>query len=249
MKFKPCGNRWEECVIKMTTPHLMVSRKILLKGRIMRSALGSQDYNEWQQLESLTLQWNGSKIHCKVTADADSFRRDFHNSNWPYPGEGWYTRRGHNEIHFVFVGATRAFFFAFFLLGSSFLFLGCSLVKWKCHSSRIMQYKLLQLERSYSTDEGALWVENWELRTGNPLTIDKRQPTKEDILTCVCLKASGKTWNHKRAGWLTGWLDGWPKESFMSIIPVKWAANQSFCNFLSAFQIQKITIWNPIRWA
>jgi len=147
------------------------------------------------------------------------------------------------------LGQPELFFFAFFLLGSSFLFLGCSLVKWKCHSSRIMQYKLLQLERSYSTDEGALWVENWELRTGNPLTIDKRQPTKEDILTCVCLKASGKTWNHKRAGWLTGWLDGWPKESFMSIIPVKWAANQSFGNFLSAFQIQKITIWNPIRWA
>lgn len=147
------------------------------------------------------------------------------------------------------LGQPELFFFAFFLLGSSFLFLGCSLVKWKCHSSRIMQYKLLQLERSYSTDEGALWVENWELRTGNPLTIDKRQPTKEDILTCVCLKASGKTWNHKRSGWLTGWLDGWPKESFMSIIPVKWAANQSFGNFLSAFQIQKITIWNPIRWA
>lgn len=147
------------------------------------------------------------------------------------------------------LGQPELFLFCFFLLGSSFLFLGCSLVKWKCHSSRIMQYKLLQLERSYSTDEGALWVENWELRTGNPLTIDKRQPTKEDILTCVCLKASGKTWNHKRAGWLTGWLDGWPKESFMSIIPVKWAANQSFGNFLSAFQIQKITIWNPIRWA
>lgn len=138
-------------------------------------------------------------------------------------------------------------FFCFFPAG--LVLLGCSLVKWKCHSSRIMQYKLLQLARSYSTDEGALWVENWELRTGNPLTIDKRQPTKEDILTCVCLKASGKTWNHKRAGWLTGWLDGWPKESFMSIIPVKWAANQSFGNFLSAFQIQKITIWNPIRWA
>lgn len=50
------------------------------------------------------------------------------------------------------------FFFAFCFFAGSIFFLYFLLVfssKCKCHSSRIMQYKLLQLERSYSAEHGA----------------------------------------------------------------------------------------------
>lgn len=51
------------------------------------------------------------------------------------------------------------FFFAFCFFAGSVFFLYFLLVfssKCKCHSSRIMQYKLLQLERSYSAEHGAV---------------------------------------------------------------------------------------------
>lgn len=90
---------------------------------------------------------------------------DFHNSNWACPGVvlDWLTPWAqHNEIRFCFPCPFRNFFFAISFLHFVFLqavfllyFLLVFSSKCKCHSSRIMQYKLLQLERIYSAEHGA----------------------------------------------------------------------------------------------